>query len=76
MNKNKISLDSAIEIAKSEYPDEEKNHWERMGFVGALIGVDSSAHFREEHGTAYKEGHKRGEEYLTVKRSESESTPA
>lgn len=70
-NKNGISLNEAIKISEVKISKDEDHNWERMGFIGALLGVDSSGYFKDDHGEQYKKGFKLGEEYLSSERSKS-----
>jgi hypothetical protein len=62
MNKNGISLNQAIKISKVKIPETDEHNWRRMGFIGALLGVNSAHYFREDHGVEYEKGYKLGEE--------------
>jgi hypothetical protein len=65
MMSNKISLDEAVKVAEERYPDKSRG-FEVIGFVGALMGIDSSSYFKLDQHADYIAGHKKGEEWLTV----------
>ena len=61
-----MNIDEAVKIAKKEHKDEDYDMWEVNGFIGALIGVDSSLVLGMGQRSSYKKGHDKGNEYLTV----------